>query len=368
MASVSEVRRRTVSSAITLDALSKRFPGQSDAAVKQVSLAIQPGEIFVVMGLSGSGKSTLLRMINGLIEPSSGSVEVRGQNLSKLSKSELNHLRRQAMAMVFQSFALFPQRSVLDNAAFGLEVAGLPKAKRLAPARRALERVGLGHQLNQKPAQLSGGMQQRVGLARALALDPPILLMDEAFSALDPLIRRDMQDLLLDLQAEHRRTVVFISHDLDEAIRLGDRIALMQSGQVLQCGTPLELLTAPVSPEVRAFFKGVDRGAVLNLEHILEPCPESMVLPGGAAPAATAHQRLCFGLNQAGQFLGVISPQDGWIQADAAGALDSKLLVNEAIAAVARSPWPTPVLDRDRRLLGVVTPRRLLETLRESEQ
>jgi len=354
-----------VSSAITLDALSKRFPGQSAAAVQQVSLAIEPGEIFVVMGLSGSGKSTLLRMINGLIQPSSGSVAVRGQTLSDLSKRELNRLRRQAMAMVFQSFALFPQRSVLDNAAFGLEVAGLPRSKRLAPAKRALERVGLGQQLHLKPAQLSGGMQQRVGLARALALDPPILLMDEAFSALDPLIRRDMQDLLLDLQAEQRRTVVFISHDLDEAIRIGDRIALMQSGQVLQCGTPLELLTAPASPEVRAFFKGVDRGSVLNLEQILEPCPQTLVLPDGAAPADRAHQQLCFALSPSGEFLGILSPQEGWIQADAAGALDSKVLVNDAIAVVARSPWPTPVLDHQRRLLGVVTPRRLLETLRE---
>jgi glycine betaine/proline transport system ATP-binding protein len=354
-----------VSSAITLDAICKQFPGQPSAAVKQVSLTIEPGEIFVVMGLSGSGKSTLLRMINGLIQPSSGSVSVRGQNLSDLSKSELNRLRRQAMAMVFQSFALFPQRSVLDNAAFGLEVAGLPRAKRLAPARRALERVGLGKQLHQKPAQLSGGMQQRVGLARALALDPPILLMDEAFSALDPLIRRDMQDLLLELQAEQRRTVVFISHDLDEAIRIGDRIALMQSGQVLQCGTALELLTAPRCPEVKAFFKGVDRGSVLNLEQILEPCPQTMVLPDGADPADRAHQQLCFALNPSGQFLGVLSPQDGWVHADAAEALDSKVLVNDAIATVARSPWPTPVLDHQRRLLGVVTPRRLLETLRE---
>ena len=354
-----------MSSAITLDALSKHFPGQSTAAVQQVSLAIEPGEIFVVMGLSGSGKSTLLRMINGLIQPSSGSVAVRGQNLSDLSKGDLNRLRRRAMAMVFQSFALFPQRSVLDNAAFGLEVAGLPKAKRLAPAKRALERVGLGAQLHLKPAQLSGGMQQRVGLARALALDPPILLMDEAFSALDPLIRRDMQDLLLDLQAEQRRTVVFISHDLDEAIRIGDRIALMQSGQVLQCGTPLELLTAPASPEVQAFFKGVDRGSVLNLEQLLEPCPQTLVLPDGADPAERAPQQLCFALNPSGQFLGILSPQDGWIHADAAGTLDSKSLVNDAISAVAQNRWPTPVLDHQRRLLGVVTPRRLLETLRE---
>ncbi|HGY5551907.1 MAG TPA: ATP-binding cassette domain-containing protein, partial [Prochlorococcus sp.] len=198
------------------------------AAVRDVTLSISSGEIFVVMGLSGSGKSTLLRMINGLIMPTAGEVTVDGNPISQLAAAELQKLRSNKMAMVFQSFALFPQRTALENAAFGLEVAGVPQQKRLEKAREALESVGLGKDLDRLPQQLSGGMQQRVGLARALALDPPILLMDEAFSALDPLIRREMQEQLLELQAESPRTIVFISHDLDEAVRLGDRIALMK--------------------------------------------------------------------------------------------------------------------------------------------
>jgi glycine betaine/proline transport system ATP-binding protein len=194
-------------------------------------------------------------------------------------------------------------------------------------------------------------MQQRVGLARALALDPPILLMDEAFSALDPLIRRDMQDLLLDLQAEQRRTVVFISHDLDEAIRIGDRIALMQSGEVLQCGTPQELLEAPANPAVRAFFQTVDRGSVLTLRQIVEPIPEDL--------------GITLSLDSEGRFQGLRNPENSWIEASAAGALPSELLLNEAISAVSSNPWPTPVLDPERRPLGVVTPRGLLQALKE---
>ena len=238
------------------------------AALQDVCLDIRAGEIFVVMGLSGSGKSTLLRLLNGLIRPSAGDVFVQGRSLAGLTPSELAEVRRRQMAMVFQSFALFPHRSVLDNAAFGLEVAGVPRRVRQSRAIEALERVGLGQELRKRPAQLSGGMQQRVGLARALALDPPILLMDEAFSALDPLIRVDMQNLLLDLQAEQRRTVVFITHDLDEAIRIGDRIALMQGGRLLQCDTAQTLLHQPASEEVRRFFQG--RGCGIGADR--RPC------------------------------------------------------------------------------------------------
>jgi glycine betaine/proline transport system ATP-binding protein len=356
-----------LSAEITLKNLSKQFPGQKSAAVQDVSLTIEPGEIFVVMGLSGSGKSTLLRMMNGLIKPSAGSVEVRGQLLTDLSTNQLNTLRRQCMAMVFQSFALFPQRSVLDNAAFGLEVSGLPKAKRYAHAQRALERVGLGNQLHRKPAQLSGGMQQRVGLARALALDPPILLMDEAFSALDPLIRKDMQDLLLDLQAEQRRTVVFISHDRDEAIRIGDRIALMQAGAVLQCSTAQDLVSAPANADVEAFFETVDRGSVLTLGQIVEPFAETVVLGPGDVPQNSAEQPFQLVVDQNGQFLGLITHDHGWIQADKADPLDSRLLVNEAIDPISQTRWPVAVLDAHRRPLGMITPRRILEVLRHSQ-
>jgi|TARA_A100001011_G_scaffold273838_1_gene283211 glycine betaine/proline transport system ATP-binding protein len=356
-----------LSAEITLKNLSKQFPGQKRAAVQDVSLTIEPGEIFVVMGLSGSGKSTLLRMMNGLIKPSAGSVEVRGQLLTDLSTNQLNTLRRQCMAMVFQSFALFPQRSVLDNAAFGLEVSGLPKAKRYAQAQRALERVGLGNQLNRKPAQLSGGMQQRVGLARALALDPPILLMDEAFSALDPLIRKDMQDLLLELQAEQRRTVVFISHDRDEAIRIGDRIALMQAGAILQCSTAQDLVSAPANAEVEAFFETVDRGSVLTLGQIVEPFPDTVVLGPGDVPQNSEEQPFQLVVDQNGGFLGLITHDHGWIQADKASPLDSRLLVNQAIDPISRTRWPIAVLDAHRRPLGMITPQRILEVLRHSQ-
>lgn len=241
------------------------------AAVQDVSLDIRCGEIFVVMGLSGSGKSTLLRLLNGLIRPSAGDVLVQGRSLAALTRSELAALRRHQMAMVFQSFALFPHRSVLDNAAFGLEVAGVPRKVRQARAIEALERVGLAQELRKRPAQLSGGMQQRVGLARALALDPPILLMDEAFSALDPLIRVDMQDLLLDLQAEQRRTVVFITHDLDEAIRIGHRIAIMKDGVVVQIGTPEEIVMQPADDYVREFVQGISKLKLVKAHSIMKP-------------------------------------------------------------------------------------------------
>ena len=253
---------------IHIRGVSKSFDNR--VAVSNVSLAVKSGEVLVLMGLSGSGKSTLLRMINGLIKPTSGHVEIHGRPLQDLSPQELITMRRQRMAMVFQSFALLPHRTALDNAAFGLEVAGLPRKQRLERARQALERVGLANDLHRKPHQLSGGMRQRVGLARALALDPPILLMDEAFSALDPLIRHDMQNLLLELQDADQRTIVFVSHDLNEAVRIGDRIAVMEDSQLLQCDSAVELLLHPKHTAVKAFFNSVDKTAILNLGAIAE--------------------------------------------------------------------------------------------------
>ncbi len=359
------MRRLQVSAEITLQAVSKVFPG-GNAAVREVSLQIEAGEVFVVMGLSGSGKSTLLRMINGLIRPSSGAVVVREQPLDQLSSRNLQKLRRSAMAMVFQSFALFPNRNVLDNAAFGLEVAGVPRQERQAKAKQALERVGLGDQHERWPQQLSGGMQQRVGLARALALDPPILLMDEAFSALDPLIRRDMQTLLLELQSEQQRTIVFISHDLDEAIRIGDRIALMKDGQLLQCGTAQELLQQPANNQVRHFFQDVDAASVLPVELIVDPTPPTLALPEGAnRPDAQAIPKLSYVVDGQRRFHGVITAEGGWIPAPQAVHLLEGTLIREAMDQVAQTPYPTPVLDRDQRLLGVITPRRLLHALQQ---
>ena len=232
--------------------------------VFDASFTIEPGEIFVVMGLSGSGKSTLVRMLNRLIEPTAGRILVDGQDIHALTDKALRQWRRKDISMVFQSFALMPHMTVLDNTAFGLELAGTPKAERQQMARQALEQVGLAEWGASYPDELSGGMQQRVGLARALAADPAILLMDEAFSALDPIIRTEMQSELLRLQQLKRRTIVFISHDLDEAMRIGDRIAIMKDGQVVQVGTPEEILRQPADDYVRQFVRGVDQAAVFK--------------------------------------------------------------------------------------------------------
>ena len=227
-------------------------------ALSDINLQINSGEIFVIVGLSGSGKSTLLRTLNFLIQPTAGEVLFQGQALNSLRASEMIALRRKQIAMVFQSFALFAERTVLDNVAFGLEVAGISRELRHTRAKTMLEQVGLGQVCDQYPHQLSGGMQQRVGLARALLIDPAVLLMDEAFSALDPIIRREMQSLLLSLQQAQQRTVVFVTHDMEEALRLGTRIAIMQEGKLVQVGTPENIINAPASPYVRHFFSGVD--------------------------------------------------------------------------------------------------------------
>ena len=233
-------------------------------AVFDANLHIHAGEIFVIMGLSGSGKSTLVRLLNRLIEPTAGRIVIDGQDINLHSDAQLRALRRKDISMVFQSFALMPHMTVLDNTAFGLELAGVGKAERQRQAALALEQVGLAGWGDSYPDELSGGMQQRVGLARALASDPSILLMDEAFSALDPIIRTEMQSELLRLQQVKRRTIVFISHDLDEAMRIGDRIAIMRDGHVVQVGTPDEILRHPADDYVRSFVRGVDAAAVFK--------------------------------------------------------------------------------------------------------
>ncbi len=238
--------------------------------VNRVSFGVKPGETFVIMGLSGSGKSTLVRLINRLIEPTEGSIKVGDQDLSKADNKTLREIRRKKLGMVFQSFALFPHRTILENAEFGLEIQGISKDERSKKAKESLEMVGLGSYFDQYPEQLSGGMQQRVGLARALANDPDVLLMDEAFSALDPLIRKDMQDELIDLQAKMKRTILFITHDLNEALRLGDRIALMRDGEIVQIGSPEDILVNPANDYVEKFVEDVDRSKVLTAQHIMQ--------------------------------------------------------------------------------------------------
>jgi len=355
--------------------------------VESASFSVEAGEIFVIMGLSGSGKSTIVRMLNRLIEPTSGSVFVDGQDVTKMSADELVEFRLRNMSMVFQSFALMPHLSVLDNAAFGLELAGVDKKTRHERAMKSLEQVGLAGWEDSYPKQLSGGMQQRVGLARGLAVDPEIILMDEAFSALDPLIRTEMQDELLKLQEEDQRTIIFISHDLDEALRIGDRIAIMEGGRVIQVGTPDEILQNPADDYVRAFFRGVDPTNVISAGDIVRNShPTIVVTKVGSIRAA--HELLSsserdhgFVIDGKHKFLGIVSA-DNLRQAIEDGLPDTPLSqtfladaeavklddsMQDILPLVASSPWPVPVVDEDNKYKGVVSKNRFLRTLHRAE-
>ena len=243
----------------------------STVGVYDINMTIEEGEIFVIMGLSGSGKSTLIHLLNRLIEPTDGQLFIDGQEITKFNKKQMLDIRRKKMSMVFQNFGLFPHRTLLENTEYGLEVQGVDKAERRQRAEKALDNAKLLSFKDQYPAQLSGGMQQRVGLARALTNDPDILLMDEAFSALDPLVRGEMQEELLELQANVRKTIIFITHDLNEALHIGDHIAIMKDGQLQQVGTGEEILTNPANDYVRTFIGGVDRTKVLTAESIMIP-------------------------------------------------------------------------------------------------
>lgn len=302
------------------------------AAVIDASFTVDPGQIFVVMGLSGSGKSTLLRMLNGLLEPTAGQVLFDGQDLTALSPRELREVRARKISMVFQHFALFPHRSVLENAAYGLEVQGVPRAEREERAAEALGLTGLAGWEKSWPDELSGGMQQRVGLARALATDADLLLMDESFSALDPLIRRDMQDQLLELQSRLNKTIVFITHDLNEAMRLGDRVAVMRDGRIVQTGSAEDILMTPANDYVAAFTQDVDRSRVLTASSVMDGDPR-----GDEADCAceTAY-------------------------ADTAFA--------ELCGISARVPHPVAVLDKGKRLIGVVPRQRLVGFLTDGDE
>ncbi len=351
--------------------------------VFDASLTIEAGEIFVIMGLSGSGKSTLVRMLNRLIEPSAGRILVDGADIGLLDDAQLRALRRKDISMVFQSFALLPHLTVLDNAALGMELAGMVRAERHAHAARALEQVGLGGWGASYPDELSGGMQQRVGLARALAADPAILLMDEAFSALDPIIRTEMQSELLRLQQVRRRTIVFISHDLDEAMRIGDRVAIMRDGQVEQVGTPEEILRAPANDYVRSFVRGVDAAAVFKAGDIAR---QSQVVvseqPGRGARAALKmledqDRAYAYVVNPARQFLGVVSADslrsalDGHV--GPLGLAHAYLPHVQSIAddepvsglygQVAQAPYAVPVVAGDGLFRGAISKTILLKFL-----
>jgi glycine betaine/proline transport system ATP-binding protein len=284
-----------VLAAITADPTGGRVLEQADhvVAVRGVSFEVKQGETFVVMGLSGSGKSTLVRCISRLTDPTCGEILVDGRDVLKMRDAELRELRRHTISMVFQNFGLFPHRRVIENVAYGLEVRGVPKGTRLEQAARMIELVGLAGWEQHLPRQLSGGMQQRVGLARALAVDPDILLFDEPFSALDPLIRREMQDELLRLQSTLHKTSIFITHDFAEALKLGDRIAIMRGGQFVQVGTPQELVLNPKNEYVNAFVKDAPRAKVLTAATIMAAgSPNGHRAPGATVLAETSLEAL----------------------------------------------------------------------------
>jgi len=257
----------------------------STVAVRDVSFDVQPGEIFVVMGLSGSGKSTLIRCLTRLIEPSAGEVLLDGEDIRACDADRLRELRRRRFSMVFQHFGLLPHRRVVDNVAFGLEIRGDPRAERMARARLMLALVGLDQHAQRYPDQLSGGQQQRVGLARALAVDPEVMLFDEPFSALDPLIRRDMQNEVLRLHREVGKTMIFITHDLAEALKLGDHVVIMRDGQIVQAGRPEDLVGAPADEYVADFVRDVPKSHVLTLRWITRPVAPDDDLTGPEFPA-----------------------------------------------------------------------------------
>ena len=359
-----------------------------NVGVNDASFTIKAGEIFVVMGLSGSGKSTLVRMLNRLIEPSSGKVLINGKDITAMKPEDLVRFRLNHMSMVFQSFALMPHMTVLENAAFGLELAKVEATKRKDRAMEALVQVGLEGWEDQYPNQLSGGMQQRVGLARGLAVDPDIMLMDEAFSALDPLIRTEMQDELLKLQDNSKRTIVFISHDLDEALRIGDRIAIMEGGRVVQVGSPEEILQNPADDYVRAFFRGVDPTTVISAGDIVKDS-QLTIIKTKLGGIRSAHELLsskdrdhAYVLDSHHRYLGILSAENLREAIDKnrtdqsietcfikdARVVSADDCMQEILSEVASRTWPIPVVDDNNRYLGVVSKNRFLKTLHKSDQ
>lgn len=346
--------------------------------VNKADLDIKEGEIFVVMGLSGSGKSTLVRMLNRLIEPTDGSVYIDGEDIMQMDKDELREVRRKKISMVFQNFGLFPHRTILENTEYGLEVQDVPKEERQEKAERALDNAGLLPYKDQLPNQLSGGMQQRVGLARALANDPQILLMDEAFSALDPLIRRDMQDELIEMQERMQKTVIFITHDLNESLRIGDRIAIMRDGEVVQVGTGEEILTNPANEYVRRFVEDVDRSKIITAENIMER-PQTITM--GHDGPRIAKQRMqqdslnnMLVVNKQKELLGYVTDQDVLkaisddltiedILRKGVPEVSPEKLMSELYDMIHDSETPVAVTNDDHRLLGIIVRSHVLNAL-----
>ena len=355
----------------------------SVVALRDVSFEVYPGETFVVMGLSGSGKSTLVRCLIGLIDATSGEINVDGEDITNFDARNLREFRRTKMAMVFQNFGLLPHKNVLDNAAYGLEVKGINKEDRHSKAREMLNKVGLSGWENANQTELSGGMQQRVGLARALAVDPDILLMDEPFSGLDPLIRRQMREELSLLQTEIQKTIIFITHDLDEAITIGDRIAIMRDGEIIQIGTPKEIITQPADDFVREFTQGISKTKVIDIEHVVSD-PDVVFSSNDShetvrAKMDRANTDYAIGIDPEAQYLGILSRDqldatlDSTITIDS--LIDSSILsvlpdttLNEALSFLSDQNLPIPVVDEKNSFIGVATQPDLLKVVASDSQ
>ncbi|WP_172188014.1 quaternary amine ABC transporter ATP-binding protein [Lentilactobacillus kribbianus] len=347
--------------------------------VDRANFTVEDGEIFVIMGLSGSGKSTTIRMINRLIDPTNGQVILDGKDVMTMNKDELRNMRRHKMSMVFQNFALLPNRTVLENAEYGLEIQGMDKTDRQQKAAKALEMVGLTGYNDQYPTQLSGGMQQRVGLARALANDPEILLMDEAFSALDPLNRKEMQNELLDLQENMQKTIIFISHDLNEALRIGDHIMIMRDGEIVQIGSPEDILTHPANDYVERFIEDVDRSKVLTASKVMiRPVTVNIEKDGPRLALRRMRENeisSLYVIDNKHQMVGLIDSADviqlikdnnrsltGILRHDVPTvALDTPL--KDMMDEASHSPIPIAVLDDKKRLRGIIIRGAILDAL-----
>ncbi|GAA2947334.1 glycine betaine/L-proline ABC transporter ATP-binding protein [Glutamicibacter bergerei] len=354
------------------------LPSSTTAAVIDASFEVKEGEIFVVMGLSGSGKSTLIRALNGLWEATSGQVTLGDDKITGMSSAKLREVRRKRVSMVFQHFALLPHRTVLANVAYPLEQQGVGRAQRLSTAAKTLDLVGLTGWGDKMPSELSGGMQQRVGIARALAANTEILLMDEAFSALDPLIRREMQEQLIQLQAKLGKTIVFITHDLNEAMFLGDRIAVMRDGQIVQVGTPEEILMDPANDYVAQFVQDVDRARVLTASAVLEPTRAVIHESDGPRNALRTMNELFLSAaivtNRERQVVGMITDRDALkLVQQGESTITSKIQPLESVnrdtplidlfVPSVESPLPVTVTDEEHRLLGVIPRVTLLAAL-----
>lgn len=336
--------------------------------VKQVSFDVNEGEIFVIMGLSGSGKSTLVRLLNRLIDPTMGQILLDGKDIVQMNKEQLRDVRRKKIGMVFQNFALFPHKTIVENTEYGLEIQGVSKKERNEKAIESLRLVGLAGYEDQYPKQLSGGMQQRVGLARALANNPDILLMDEAFSALDPLIRKDMQNELLQLHHDMQKTIIFITHDLDEALRIGDRIALMKDGEIVQIGSPEEILMSPSNEYVERFVEDVDLSKVLTAGHIMKKA-DTVKVDRGPRVALRLMKQLgissIYVVDNANRLLGAVTAQDTVEAIESEKSLNDVIIsdlpmispdtvLTELFDVVSTASIPVAVINEEQKLQGII--------------